>query len=597
MLSRFNRWALLLVAVMSFGFILTACGDQSAPSAGQATVSTGVNSTLATSFADNTTVYLSLNTDSNSSQSKSWQKVIDYLSAIPEVKDALSQIDLLQQAKIASYDADVKPWLGSEVAIGLTDVNALLNLVGSMQSSTGSATPTTPSLSSLSGGILPQIVLSVTDRTKAEAFITKLNTQLQNQGLPTPTVDTSNANFKLWNYNLMILSLEVGLSDNKLVIANTVDQVKAAFARPTDTSLKNLAGTDSYKAIATKLPTSNSIFAYLDDQALIKSLNSNAQLKQATGNMNLAGLDYTAAIGFTVSTADEGLRTDVYQTYLTDKIPPAQADILKKSANQSNILKVLPETTLFFANLRDAASSYDVVINTLKSSGSVPDFDKKLADFEQQSGLSVRNDIVSLFNGEFAVFGTPDTTNQSFPFGIGIVSETTDRAATQAKLKKIADAIAKNSDGKITWQDKAPNGTVSYSTATYTQDNTKVSLNLGVAGNYAFFIVGDKATSDTIAAIAGSGKNFTTGANVANFNKVKDVLPSGNSGYVYLDAQSTINQVLQALPADKATDTKKYTDKLTKLYAGGAATSYNVNSNNVVDASRTTAYLYFPVTK
>jgi len=64
-------------------------------------------------------------------------------------------MDLLALAKIGTYDGDIKPWLGSELDIGLTDVNAVVNLA------TGSGTATSSELPVLIGA-------SVKDQAQAD---------------------------------------------------------------------------------------------------------------------------------------------------------------------------------------------------------------------------------------------------------------------------------------------------------------------------------------------------------------------------------------------------------------------------------------------
>ncbi len=580
MLRRFTKWSLLLVAVMSFSIILAACGDNTAtPSTGGTqtqggapTAPAGVKSAMAASFPDTTTVYLTLNTDISTDQIKGWQKIVDYLSNIPEIKSVASQADVLKLTGLGSYDTDIKPWIGSELAFGVTDVNAILNLTSG---------------TSAAGSELPVLLgAPVKDQAKAQEFLTKVGNLLKTAGLPAATEETYK-DAKLSTYNLGIASLVAGLSKDKLFIGGGPAIVKAAFDRTAD---KSLSSSITYKAVASKLPTGNLAYVYMDYQGLIKALTSNPQLKQMMGN-SLSGLDYTAGVGLTMGTADEGFRIDAYQTYMSDKMPTAVSDKIKKGNNPNKILNALPESTVFFANMRDAASSYDTFVSALKSAGGTSgvDTDKGLADFEKETGLSVKNDIVGLFGGEFSLFVSGDAANKSFPVGLGLLADATDKAATQTKLDKIGAAIEKSANGQLKWESKT-NGSTTYKSATIEQGTTKTTANLGITGSYAFFTVGDAATTGVITA-AGGGKNFTNGANAASFNKVKGVLPGSNSGYVYLDIQATLGLVNSAAPAEMATQLKAYTDKLTKLYSVGASSTETLN-----DAT-STIFIYFPVTK
>ena len=231
----------------------------------------------------------------------------------------------------------------------------------------------------------------------------------------------------------------------------------------------------------------------------------------------------------------------------------------------------------------------------LKQMGSTTaDFDKGITQFEQQTGLSVQNDIVSLFGGEYGVFVSPEPSNKAVPVGFGLLTEATDKAGTQTKLDKIANAIEQNAKGQVTWASKTT-GSTTYKTAKITDANSNitVSANIGVAGNYAFFTLGDDTTGSMITAATG-GANFTTGAGKANFDKVKANLPNDNTGYFYLDIQAIIKLATANLPAGKTADqVKAITDKLTKLYAISSATKQTLTPAE----SFSSVFIYFPVTQ
>jgi len=614
MLKHLSKWNFLVVALLSLTVFLAACGDNTptspppAPTASPTpnsgiSVPAGAKTTLAANYPDSTALFISINTDTASGQIKSWQKIVDYLAQIPEVK-MVTQNAL---AQIGTYDGDIKPWIGGELDLGLTDVNAVVNLVGgvtgasvgtvSNQLGTAPATAdattatTTSAATTSQSTELPLLIgATVKDQAAAEAFINKLGTKLAGSGLAAPTKETyKDATF--YTFNLGIAEVVAGVSKDKLFIGGGPALVKGAFDQD---AAKSLAGKADFKTVASKLPADNLTFAYLDYQTIIKTVTNNPQVKSALATLDTTSLDYTGSVGVAFSTAAEGFRIDSYQTILADKTPTAIADMLKKGANPNKLLNALPESTLAFMNSRDGASAYDLFVSTLKSAGSTSgvDFDKSITQFEQQTGLSVKNDIVSLFSGEYGLFVTPEPNNKNVPVGFGLLTETSDTAGTQAKLDKIADAIAKNASGKVTWTSKTV-GSTTFKTAQVsdTQSQATVTANIGIAGNYAFFSLGDDTTAGLITAATG-GKNFTNGANAANFTKVKANLPGDNSGYFFLDIQPVIKLATANLPAGAtANEVKAVTDKLAKLYSIGSAT------HQTTTESQSVVYIYFPVTQ
>ncbi len=595
MLKHLSKWNFLVVALLSLSVFLAACGDTSTatpapppPSptpTGGLTVPTGAKTTLAANYPDSTTVYISINTDTASTQIKSWQKIIEYLAQIPEVKMVTQNMDLLALAQIGTYDGDIKPWIGGELDLGLTDVNSVVNLVAGATGASGSTAAASQSSE------LPVLIgATVKDQAAADAFINKIGSKLVAFGLTAPTKETYK-DATLYTFNLGVANLVAGLNKDKLFIGGGPALVKAAFDQDPAKSLSSKA---DFKTVTGKLPAENLTFSYLDYQTIVKTVTNNPQVKSALASLDTTNLDYTGSVGVAFSTAEEGFRVDAYQTLLPDKTPPAVADMLKKGKNPNKVLNALPESTLAFMNSRDAASSYNMFVSAIKSAGgaSGTDFDKGIAEFEQQSGLSVQKDIVSLFGGEYGVFVTPESSNKSVPVGFGLVTEATDAAGTQAKLDKITTAIAQNAKGQVTWTSKTV-GSTTFKTAAITDATSKITVtaNVGIAGSYAFFSLGDDTTASLITAATG-GKNFTNGANAANFTKVKAALPSDNTGYFYLDIQPVIKLATANIPAgEQATAVKNVTDKLTKLNAIGSAT------HQTASESQSVVYIYFPVTK
>jgi hypothetical protein len=585
MLKRFRLWSFFLVGLLSLGVVLAACGDTTATPAPAASVSqglslrsaptqvaTGVKSGLAQNFPQDTSIFVSLNTATSSDQVKDWQKLVDYLSNIPELKDAFQKLDLLKQANFGSYDTDIKPWIGDELALGVTNVAALANLTSGKMPS---------------GEIPVLIAAQVKDKGQLETFITNLLTKLKFNA----TTETYNG-ATLRNINLLVVNLTLGYTDTKFFLGGSPALVKAAIDRTED---KSLTKNSQYSDIAAKLPTGYLGFAYADVQNVVKTLSSTPEAQTALNGVNMSslGLDYLGGMGITMGTATEGFRVDSYQTYLTDKEPADIKARLNKGANPSEILKVLPEKTFAFANGQDGKGAYDLFI---KQVGALGDQGKKITDaiakFESDTGLNVQNDIAALFPDEFAVFAQPASgytlgDKNSLPVGIGLLTKVSDQKVAQANLDKIAAAVEKaNSNGQWKFQPKTYKG-VDYKQAANPNGGNS-SLSIGVAGNYAFVSSSPEQTEALINSVTTNTGTFLGSTAATNFNNVKTVLTQDSRGYAYLDIQQAIQTGLVTLPADQQTKTKGYTDKLTEFKAAGFSTSENDKG------SISTFYLYYP---
>ncbi|NWJ45990.1 MAG: DUF3352 domain-containing protein [Chloroflexi bacterium] len=593
-----SRFSLFLVALLSLGLLLAACGDNNQTSPAQNS-NLGYNSALAANFPGTTSLFVSLNTDQNSAQSLSAKKMIDYISAIPEIQDSLKSLNLASSTTTGQIDfeKDVRPWLGNEAAIGVTDMQKLGKLVGSLGSMTGksSSSPTpTPNMAMASFDIPLMVAVQVKDKAKADVFVNKLlgsalggNTSGLNIK---PTIETYK-DYTIYNLNLFVLQLSVAVGNDKLFLTLGSTAAKNAIDQTAGTSLSANA---QYKAVAAKLPTTNLGFMYTDAASASSAMSAIPNMSQSTTSMNK---DYLKGMGMAFSAADEGLKVDVYEAYDESKLTPEIKASLSKPAVSGKILEALPEKTFFFANGQDGKSAYDQLNSMLSQMPS--DQTKQITDaltkFETNSGLSIQKDIAPLFAGEFAVFAVPSTTDQKV--GVGFLTAVTDKASAQASLDKLAAALEKSPDATVKFDQKTFGG-VTYKSGVMTpKDTTKnngksTTLEMGVAGNYVFISTASDQTEATITSATG-GTNFSKGASYAEFTKVKASVPDSNKGYFFVDAQQAF-AVAASMPSspDNAKNQQQLTaisGKLTDLKSVvGGSKSGTTESNSTI-------YIHFPV--
>lgn len=585
---------LLMIAVL-LPLFLAACGassNNSNPNAGAIQkAKTGYTSPLSDYFPADTALYITVNTNADSNQAKSFKKIADYLANIPEVKQALDNIDIFKAGGLGTYETDVKPWLSGELALGLTDLKALLSLAqmannaqpGTNSGSMADLSGITQALNSF------MIAATIKDQAKAEAFFKKLLSGVTGNASIQPTTSTYNG-YTLTAYNLFIVELVVATNKDRVFFGGSQATVKAAIDRAKDKSLTNA---NNYKTVAGKLPAENLAFVYADVNGILKAVLNDPNIQsmiQANPN-TFKGMDFYGSVGLSFATADEGFRIDSYTTYDKSKIPADQLPLYENSATQSKIIEALPEGTFLFANGKNAKQMYDTFITNLTTVGDqTQEVKDGIAEFERQSGLNIQNDIVSLLSGEFALFATPVATNantKATPFAIGLLSTNTDKAATQAKADKIVAAIENAQDSNIKFETKTFNN-VSYKSAKL--PDTDMTLNIGVAGNN-FFLSSSTTQVEGIITAANGGASYAKSGAFADFNTVKGYLPGDNSGYFYLNLQETIKVALAATAPDKQAEIKNVTDKLTQLRSIGGATK-TTTAEGV-----TTVFIHFPVTK
>jgi Protein of unknown function (DUF3352) len=594
MLRHLKKFSGLLMVALLLPLFLAACGSNNTNSDAGAIqkVKAGYTSPVSDYFPAETALFISLNTNADSTQAKSFKKIADYLSAIPEVKQIFDNIDIFKSGGLGSYETDVKPWLGNELAVGLTDLKALLTLgqLGSGATPGSGNSGSMADLTALTQALNSFIIAApIKDQAKADAFLKKALGGLMGGGSSSAQpVTTSYNGYNLTSINVIFFELVFATNKDRLFIGGGQASVKAAIDRAKDKSLTNA---NNFKNVTGKLPAENLAFVYADVNAIMKTILNDPNIQKMLQGQTelLKGYEFYGAFGMSFATADEGFRVDTYNTYDSSKIPADQLPLYQNSATQSKIVEALPEGIFFFANGQNAKQAYDGFMNSLSATGDqAAQVKEGIAQFEKESGLSLQNDIIGLLSGEFAVFSSALPANTTpIPFAIGLMSIVSDKAATQAKIDKIVAAIEKAPNSELKFETKTFNN-VSYKSAKVAESD--MTLNIGIAGNN-FFLSTFAGQTEAIITASTGGASYAKSAAFADFNTVKGYLPTGNSGYFYLNLQETIKLLVASAPAKDQADIKKYTDKLTQLRSIGGATK-TTTSEGV-----STYFIHFPVTK
>ena len=600
MFRRFRAFS--IAALVLIGFLASACGDSATPVAdanaktsGIPGMKVGIDSKLAKSFPSTTSVYIDFGTKSDSSNVKNWQRMLTYLKGVPQVGDTFKSLDG-QLNGVVTYDADIQPWLGDEVAFGITDIKSLGDSVsgllgpllgGSMSGNTGNAT---------AGDLSILLQASVKDKTKAQNFVKKLLNLASNvnggQPLPTQSVNYKNVELTQLNLGQGLPTLVYGVTDDRLMFG-TEKTVRGAI----DQNGNGLDTNANFKKVASKLPNEFLGFFYFDYEQIIKTVLNSPMVQQSLSGVNpacLASLQTLGGVGATASAVDEGFRFDSYLGY-TANLTAEQKKTIEAAKNTPNkIAERLPDGSLAVLNSFDLSTFYNQTITGLTSSssncqpsgGTSIDYNKTIKDAEDQIGLSFKDDITSWITDEYAVFLAPTKTtgNGQTPVGGAFVAKVSDKTVAQQKLDKIINAIQTKANPPVTFSPKTING-ASFKSATSGEGASAVTINIGLVGDYAVVGVTDDVTASAVDAINGKATLNTSD----NYKKATGGVYSPFRALFFFDIQKIIQAVQASLPTDQRAEIQNITSKLTAIKA--AAASVAVDGT---DGSYTSFYLYFP---
>ncbi|PSB23787.1 DUF3352 domain-containing protein [Stenomitos frigidus] len=277
----------------------------------------------------------------------------------------------------------------------------------------------------------------------------------------------------------------------------------------------------------------------------------------------------------------DGIHSQANFYYTTPQ--PDLATRVVPDANQ--LLSRLPAATYLSANSRNFKQQWQRAIAAQTDVTS----QLAIASFRNAvrigTGLDLEKDIFSLMDGEYALFFFPATgglLNYFHPklnLGVGLMLQTSDRAAAEAVLKKLDQAAKKDSKGEMTiasrrlkgqpiisWEGKEKGKVLSILARTWVDNNTLV-ITTG---------------AEPLAALTPKPylplhRNYTFQTAIASF-------PTPNEGYLYVNMGATLaffyNLILPSVPSAE----KPFVQEFQRL--AGTIRSVSTTNSTTADAQR-----------
>ena len=290
------------------------------------------------------------------------------------------------------YVADVKPWLGATVSVAaLTDGDAPV----------------------------PVIFVAATDTKKASAALDKAKAS-------TDTNTHLEGDYRIVGDTAVIVP-----SKNKGLVTKTLDQIDAQ-AKKEDTSLAKLA---AFTKVIGSLKDEHVVLAYADPAAasrLVSAFAVNAGGESSADAVTKA-LNARGPIGIDVHLAQNSAVLQGVEI---------QKGKAKHSGGKPELTAGLPADTTGALTVFDLAAIID---DALKSFGGF--LGTSISSFEDQVGVSLKNDIFPLIDGETVVVAGAIDKTTSIP-DLALVTKPTDHAKAQAAFDRLKKAAA--AKGEIT---------------------------------------------------------------------------------------------------------------------------------------------------
>jgi hypothetical protein len=454
------------------------------------------------------TVYLSPSTGQETS-------LADLLTRLPGFSDRSAlgdKIDELVQQALSStgvdYHADVKPWLGDQLAVALLPGTGAQGI----------------------GGGVPVVLVGVRDEPAAEAAVHRIaesgggTLSTESQGGVTVDVLAGGSS----------IASRVAILDGMLVATDDASALQAVI----DTAqgkADRLADVDSFRGAMRTLPSDRLASIYLD----ISGAAASAGQLLGTGGYGAAGLAIVA-------------KQDGLQLVGSAPFDPAMADASTKASyalasEPSSLPDWMPadtEAELVFFGAQQAFSAITAQL------GSVPggqDLAQALTQLRALAalglGIDLDRDLLPLFDREAALAITG--LSGSTPHGVLLLRPSDVTAAADA-LQRMADALRAR-DAGVTHQEQA--GT------------TVTIMTIPQVGQVAYAISGGVvlaglSADDVAAALLAHQSGETLGAS-AGYRAAFDVAGGRGGNELYLDGSRATDSILgllgqptDSLPAD-----------------------------------------------
>jgi len=419
----------------------------------------------------------------------------------PDVKKVLEEFEqeMGEEANI-TFENDIKPWLGQEIAMAAPDITASFDTSAS-----------TPSL---------VFAAESTDQEASNNFIEKVKAEaLANNDNP----------FTEEVYQEVTLHIQEGRSDvtiitffdNFVVIGNDKDLIQSMIDKSQGTDKDpSLADSPKFQKVMAEVPAKAVFNVYMSMSDFFSAaLAESAVELPPESTQDLEALEAVAMAG---TLQDNGIQIDVAVSYDMEKMSDTMKESLKQPASPNAILNDIPAEAIFVYNAHNLNNIWQQSKKGLESN---PDFSEGMQDLEEELGFSLDEDVFGWMTGEFAVVLLEAAPPNEYAPGLGgyALIGTDDVDQARQSIDKVI--------GSLEEQQMLPPLEVQTIDGLEMQVYEDYDGAAGIGFHKNYFLMA--YLKDSIKAAASASQNPIT--NSENFKTIQSRLPGQNYGYFYVD--------------------------------------------------------------
>lgn len=285
----------------------------------------------------------------------------------------------LEDATGLTFTDDVLPWIGTNLGIGLIELD----------------------IEAMDQGEVPQIIFAATirDIDAADVFIEEMIDAIEDEsGNNVDDVEYGGALVFEIDSDFEDERIAFGRSSEIFFIATDMDTLEEAIDAQNG---ENLGDSAEYQDTISQLPGDRAITVYVSAQGLEDSF------KAAEDSGELEGFDADIVedlglkgVGMATTVIAEGIRLDFVGSY--ESLSEEQQEMLDAQTDNIETAEFLPESTYIFLVGQRLDLMWQNGIDSL-SGVSEDDFEEAMDMFDDMFGFNPSEDLMPLLNGEYSI--------------------------------------------------------------------------------------------------------------------------------------------------------------------------------------------------
>jgi len=444
----------------------------------------------------------------------------------PDVKKALDEAkaNVTEETSIV-FEEDVQPWLGTEAALGVFNITQ----------------------ETMSSGSPPDmlIVVSTRDVKASEAALEKFRAGLA-ESSGRPFEEGTYQGVTYWFQKAESGSDTYVAIFNSFVVFTASEETLFGAIDRAKSDGESLADNENFQAAMGELPKNGAFFTFVDWATIADLVAQNATMELSPEQ--LSQLKAIQSMGMAVTLQPDGVQMDTAIRFDPTKLPESAQAMLNRPASPNTVLTKIPSGALGFYNSSDLRSIWQQIRESLAAN---PDFEKQLADMQEQTGINLNEDVFGWMTGEFALVlakvEPAQPTDESLPafnlpLGGYLLIGASDARTAQDKVAALIEAINKDQEPPaLMFESKTIGG--------HAMQTIPDPATGGVMGGYGFwdnYVIAGYHEDALKAAFAAPDDPI---ANSPNFKTVSNRLPAKNYGYFYVDIDA-VRGLVESLLTD-----------------------------------------------